>query len=133
MAPEASSSNKQIVNIFNKFNEEHKIIDILPTHSKVLSLDRNISIKTGLAALWEQRTAQWVVWDPLRSTFNGTLVLRDFLDVLFRHENCSSLNSDSPLSPSLSNNLDNMNDSSKKIEFSNYSHLIEHMENNILK
>ena len=34
-----------------------------------------------MSALYEQKTSQWVVWDSLRGEFNGTLMLRDFLEV----------------------------------------------------
>lgn len=50
----------------------------------MLSIDTNISIKIGLGALCEQKTSQCVVWDSLRSEFIGTLMLRDFLNVLFK-------------------------------------------------
>lgn len=71
----------EISRIFNEFNKKHIILEILPNHAKVLSIDRNISIRTGMAALYEQKTSQCVVWDSLRSEFKGTLMLRDFLEV----------------------------------------------------
>jgi hypothetical protein len=71
----------EISSIFNGFNSEHIILEILPNHAKVLSIDRNISIRTGMGALYEQKTSQCVVWDSLRSEFKGTLMLRDFLEV----------------------------------------------------
>lgn len=53
-----SEFQRDIARVFNQFNAEHTVLEILPLHAKVLSIDRNISIKIGLAALCEQRTSQ---------------------------------------------------------------------------
>ena len=110
------------------------IIDILPAHSKVLSIDRNITIKIGLAAMWEQRTSHCVVWDSLRNAYNGTLILRDFLDVLF-HPNpnnfASGENKDhDDILPSDSKDDENNHEFS---DLENYMKIIEEMEHSILK
>lgn len=80
------------------------------------------------------KTSQWVVWDSLRNEFKGTLVLRDFLDVLFSSPLASSLNGDSGEQyDEFKSNIKTNLSSDEVAESENYVKIIEEMEKNVLK
>ena len=91
---------KSIVAKFNNYLSQHSILEILPTHAKVLSIDRNMSIKTSLSAMCEQKCSQCVVWDELKGEFKGTLMLRNFLEILFNNEHFLNQQAEDAASPS---------------------------------
>lgn len=74
------------------------------------------------------------MWDSLRNEFKGTLVLRDFLDVLFSSPLASSRNGDAAdqydeFKSHVKTNLS----SDEAAESENYVKIIEEMEKNVLK
>ena len=80
------------------------------------------------------KTSQWVVWDSLRNEFKGTLVLRDFLDVLFSSPQPTSPIGDLGEQDDEFKNLVKANISNEENNDSdNYVKIIEEMEKNVLK
>ncbi|XP_055327231.1 5'-AMP-activated protein kinase subunit gamma-1-like [Paramacrobiotus metropolitanus] len=71
--------------VFAKFMEAHTCYDLIPTSSKLVVFDTQLSVKKAFFALVYNGVRAAPLWDSSRQTFVGMLTVTDFISILHKY------------------------------------------------
>lgn len=76
---------KDGLGVFAKFMEAHTCYDLIPTSSKLVVFDTQLSVKKAFFALVYNGVRAAPLWDSIRQTFVGMLTVTDFISILHKY------------------------------------------------
>lgn len=76
---------KDDLGVFAKFMEAHTCYDLIPTSSKLVVFDTQLSVKKAFFALVYNGVRAAPLWDSTRQTFVGMLTVTDFIAILHKN------------------------------------------------
>ncbi|XP_055352286.1 5'-AMP-activated protein kinase subunit gamma-1-like [Paramacrobiotus metropolitanus] len=77
--------------IFGKFMEAHTCYDLIPTSSKLVVFDTQLSVKKAFFALVYNGVRAAPLWDSSKQTFVGMLTVTDFIYILHKYFKSSAI------------------------------------------
>jgi 5'-AMP-activated protein kinase regulatory gamma subunit len=80
--------------VFPTFMKVHKVYDIMPSNSKLVTFDTELLVRKAFFALVYNSVRAAPLWDSSRQQYVGMLTITDFINILLRHHDCDDFNLD---------------------------------------